>query len=80
MATSANVLTTHSFCLDTVAFNKVSSYSNALCNNISKTVLLFKIGPEMTKLDLNYDYFNQKNSCLATDHADLMPGVRFYGT
>ena len=23
-ATSANVLTTHSFCLDTVAFNKVS--------------------------------------------------------
>ena len=37
--------------LDTVAFNKVSYYTNTWWNNISKTVLIFKIGPEMTKLD-----------------------------
>ena len=47
------MFTTDQFCVDTnAAFNKVSYYTNAWWNNISKTVLIFKIGPEMTKLDL----------------------------
>ena len=56
----SNSLPTHSFCLNTVAFNKLSSYSNAWIHNISKTLLIFKIWPEMTKLHLN---FNIRQQC-----------------